>query len=133
MDITKVLAKNLRDAREQKKLSREALAKSAGVTAQTIYDVENENRKPSLTVMDSLAKALEVEVYDLLKVPLEGEVVKIRRQPLKAVLSGLMNIPQDVYEMIEQVEQENEAWDTVRAALEIAIEKKQSHKNEKSV
>lgn len=125
MEITKVIATNLREARESAGLSREALAKKAGITAQTIYDVENENRKPSLTVLDSLAKELGLPISELLKGSPATQVIKMKPVPLKKILTGLANIPQDVYEMIEKVEEANEAWDTVRSALEIAIEKKQ--------
>jgi len=57
----------LREARERRKLTQEAVAKKVGVHRVTIARLESGERRPSMDLLQRLAKALKVKVGDLLK------------------------------------------------------------------
>jgi transcriptional regulator with XRE-family HTH domain len=59
VDLQKV-----RQLRESRGMSTRALAREAGVSTETIYSVEHGKRLPSVTTLDKIAKALDVEVKD---------------------------------------------------------------------
>ncbi len=59
--------KMLREARERRKLTQEAVAKKVGVHRVTIARLESGERRPSMDLLQRLAKALKVKVGDLLK------------------------------------------------------------------
>jgi transcriptional regulator with XRE-family HTH domain len=52
--------------RKLKGYSQRALAKESGVSPATIYELENDRRRPNPSTLRKLAQALEVEVADLL-------------------------------------------------------------------
>jgi transcriptional regulator with XRE-family HTH domain len=54
----------VRALREAKGMSTRALAREAGVSTETIYAIEHGKRQPSVTTLDKIAKALDVEVKD---------------------------------------------------------------------
>jgi len=62
------ITKNLRKLRETKKLSQEKLARLADVANNTIVKIEaGKNQNPTLDTLKKIAKALEVNVDDLIK------------------------------------------------------------------
>lgn len=62
------LAKNLKKLREKKGLSQDRLAKLADVANNTIIKIEQgENVNPTLDTLTKIAKALKVNVDDLIK------------------------------------------------------------------
>lgn len=65
MEIIEVISKNLKAARGD--MSRQELAIRAKTTYQTIRDIEEGRRKPSLEMLDQLARCLETNISDLLK------------------------------------------------------------------
>jgi transcriptional regulator with XRE-family HTH domain len=61
------LGEKIRSSRTQKKLSLEALAKSAGLSKSYLWELENrESPNPSAEKLQSIAEILEVEVTFLL-------------------------------------------------------------------
>lgn len=56
---------NIKEIRERKKLTQKELAKLAGTTHWTINHIENGKRRPSTTMLERIAEALEVTVKDL--------------------------------------------------------------------
>ena len=63
----KKLADNLRAERNRKHLSQEGLAEKANLSMQTISQIEREKQVPSIFTTYDIAKALEVDINDLLK------------------------------------------------------------------
>ncbi len=64
--IIKVFAGNLRAERARKGYSQELLSEKANITPEYLNRVEKEKYNPSLVVIASLAKALEVDLNTLL-------------------------------------------------------------------
>lgn len=61
-----LFGRRLRELRIARHLTQEALAEAAGITATYTSDLERGKRAPSLTIILKLARALDVEVADLL-------------------------------------------------------------------
>ena len=67
LDIREIFAKNLRYYRVKANLTQSKLSELAGVTDKYISYLENSKYDPSLGVLASLATALDIPVYLLLK------------------------------------------------------------------
>lgn len=65
-DVRRRLAANLRSLRQAKGLSQEAFADEAGLHRTYISDLERSARNPTITVVDRIAKALDVSIGKLL-------------------------------------------------------------------
>ena len=63
----KKFADNLRAERNRKHLSQEGLAEKANLSMQTVSKIERGVQVPSLFTVYDIAKALEVDINDLLK------------------------------------------------------------------
>lgn len=63
----KLFAKRLRQIRQLKGLSQEALADLAGLHRTYVGSIERSERNVSIDNMERLAKALEVDIADLLR------------------------------------------------------------------
>ena len=50
--------------RESKGMTTRALAREAGVSTETINAIEHGRRQPTVTTLDKLARALDVEIKD---------------------------------------------------------------------
>jgi transcriptional regulator with XRE-family HTH domain len=77
MDIREVFARNLRNARNAKGLSQEALAYEAGVDRTYVSALERSEYSATIDMVDKLAKALEIEANTLLQRPTRAR----RRKP----------------------------------------------------
>ncbi|MBZ9791661.1 helix-turn-helix domain-containing protein [Rhizobium sp. 3T7] len=67
MDLKEVMARNLRRARHDKKLTQEELADRAGLSMRYIGAIERGDVSASVTVLGQIADALEIEPGELLK------------------------------------------------------------------
>lgn len=63
----KLFARRLRQVRQQKRLSQEELADIAGLHRTYVGSVERSERNVSIDNMERLAKALEVDITELLR------------------------------------------------------------------
>jgi y4mF family transcriptional regulator len=63
----RILGDNLRNARKQATLTQEKLAEKAGLSVVFISLLENGRRTASLDSMLAIAKALGVEIHDLVR------------------------------------------------------------------
>jgi transcriptional regulator with XRE-family HTH domain len=66
VDIRVRLGQNVRRLREEKGWSQEEYADRAGIHRTYVSDIERGRRNPTVTVVEKLAKALEVEAGRLL-------------------------------------------------------------------
>jgi transcriptional regulator with XRE-family HTH domain len=69
MELTKILGRNVRDYRKRRGLSQEALALEAEMKRSYLSDLERGVRNPTVTAIDRLARALDVEPWRLLVSP----------------------------------------------------------------
>lgn len=67
MDLKEVMARNLRQARHDKKLTQEELADRAGLSMRYVGAIERGDVSASVTVLGQIAEALEIEPGELLK------------------------------------------------------------------
>lgn len=67
MDIKEVMARNLRRARHEKKLTQEELADRAGLSMRYVGAIERGDVSASVTILGRIADALEIEPGELLK------------------------------------------------------------------
>ena len=67
MDIRKRLGRNVRRLRGEMELSQEAFADNAGIHRTYVSDIERGVRNPTVTVLERLAKALDVTASDLIR------------------------------------------------------------------
>lgn len=68
MDLKEIMAKNLRRARHDKKLTQEELADRAGLSMRYVGSIERGDVSASVTVLGQIANALGIEPAELLKV-----------------------------------------------------------------
>lgn len=64
--LIKKFGKVVRAKRLEKKLSQQALANNAEIELSQIYRIEHGKLNPTLSTMNSIAKALEIPLKDLL-------------------------------------------------------------------
>lgn len=67
MDIKKKFGKNLKRLRLEKEISQESLALSADLDRTYIPSIEKGERNVSITVVEKLANALNVQISELFK------------------------------------------------------------------
>lgn len=67
MDIFSVLSKNIVLLRKERRLTQEQLAHHANVTSATVSKIERKISNPTILTLDTIATALGVELYDLLR------------------------------------------------------------------
>jgi transcriptional regulator with XRE-family HTH domain len=94
--IRKVLAENIRRYRKNLGYSQEKLAEKAGLSAQTLNDIEGCRRWVSAATMSKLAKALHVAEFQLL-VPEGSETVE---EPPRSSLRSLISLQNNIISTI---------------------------------
>lgn len=68
MDLKEVMAKNLRRAHHDKKLTQEELADRAGLSMRYVGSIERGDVSASVTVLGQIADTLGIEPAELLRV-----------------------------------------------------------------
>mgnify|MGYP001113321700 CR=1 FL=1 len=118
--VIKVLAKRLRQARKNKKLTQEQLAHLVKTTKGTISNYENEYSTPSNEMLKDLAKALDVTTDYLLgrssKLPQLTE--KDEKDIAKKMESILEEMDSDTALAFDGEPMDEETRELVRAAIE---------------
>jgi transcriptional regulator with XRE-family HTH domain len=89
--IRRIFAGNIKKYRKNLEYSQEKLAEKAGLSAQTLNDIEGCRRWVSAATMTKLANALHVAEYQLL-VPEDGKTAEPSRSSLKSLISLKKNI-----------------------------------------
>ena len=90
--IRKVLAANIKKHRKNYGYSQEKLAEKAGLSGQTLNDIEGCRRWVSAKTISKLAKALNIAEYQLLIPEKEEKSDKNRKSSLKSLISLHHNI-----------------------------------------
>ncbi|PZN95495.1 MAG: XRE family transcriptional regulator [Hyphomicrobiales bacterium] len=67
MDVRRIMAKNVRKFRTAAQLSQEEVATRMGVEQTYVSGLERGVRNPTITTLDRAAKALNVDIVELLK------------------------------------------------------------------
>jgi DNA-binding XRE family transcriptional regulator len=57
-------SQKIKSMRESKGMTTRELAKEAGISTETIFAIEHGRRQPTVTTLDKIAKALDVEAKD---------------------------------------------------------------------
>ena len=127
MDLSKVLAQNLKLARTEKNVTQQALATACKVTVQTIRDIEAQRRKPSFDLIEAMAKALGLAPSDLVHedrpVIVQGLGTYKTRELMAEVTKRMVEISEDICEKAELLGIDNEVWDEARVLLDDALER----------
>jgi transcriptional regulator with XRE-family HTH domain len=89
-ELKDVLGKNIKFFRSQKQLSQADLADKAGISITFLSNVERGNNFPLAGTLCSLAKALEIEVFELFK----GDLVPSNSKEIMSQVS--MDITQKI-------------------------------------
>jgi transcriptional regulator with XRE-family HTH domain len=69
MDLVRLLGRNVREARQRKRMTQEALALEADMKRSYLSELEAGKRNPTVRALSRLAIALEVEAAELLRLP----------------------------------------------------------------
>jgi transcriptional regulator with XRE-family HTH domain len=94
--IRKVLAGNIKKYRKHWGYSQEKLAEKAGLSAQTLNDIEGCRRWVSAATMTKLANALHIAEYQLL-IPEDGETAA---NPPRSSLQSLISLQNNIINTI---------------------------------
>jgi transcriptional regulator with XRE-family HTH domain len=81
MKVAALVAWNLRRLRVERGLSQEALATDVGVGSSYVSRLERGLENPTIATLERLAKALNAEAWELLRIPAKNER---RPKPLPA-------------------------------------------------
>lgn len=102
--IEEVVRARLRELRAARGLTQELLCESAGISVDAVNRIENGTRVPTLTTLASLAKALGVEVTDLVRTtPLPAPRLPPPVERVAVVLAGQSEALQEAVEKIVRV------------------------------
>ncbi|MBO7430176.1 MAG: helix-turn-helix transcriptional regulator [Spirochaetia bacterium] len=64
-EVRQILAKNIKRLRENRSISQEELAFTAGISIPFLSDIERGNKWPSPETVAKIATALEIDVFEL--------------------------------------------------------------------
>lgn len=110
-------------------LSQVALANRAGVSVQTIKDVEAGRRGLGLKALEGISSALGISIEEL-KGKSEPRVEKIEAFKAKKMIQYFESIPDEIYELaLELGDSRESVWEDIAETLLIAIEDKKLNKN----
>jgi transcriptional regulator with XRE-family HTH domain len=87
MDQAKLFGKRLQALRKTRKLSQAQLAERIDVGTKFLGDLETARRSPSFETLVSIAKVLDVSLYDLFYFEKDGDDPRILRRRLEALLN----------------------------------------------
>jgi transcriptional regulator with XRE-family HTH domain len=96
-ELKDILGKNIKFLRSQRRLSQADLADKAGISITFLSNVERGNNFPLAGTLCNLAKALEVEVFELFK----GNLVPSNNKKMMKQIS--MDITQKIHLVVTEV------------------------------
>lgn len=81
--VQKLFGKKIKAIRRSREVTQEQLAELSGLSLQYIGEIERGTRNPSLTSMESLAKALDLPIAELLNM----DEFKLSTEELRTILA----------------------------------------------
>lgn len=100
-DIVRVFAERLRSLRTAKSLTQSELADRAKIVASYVSILEAGSVAPGIDLLEKLAKALDVNVIDLLPISPLLEVEALREDVQKVAKSVVMKAGRDTLSMLK--------------------------------
>jgi transcriptional regulator with XRE-family HTH domain len=123
MDVFKldmIFARSLEAIRKERNLSRDEFANELNISPRALQRYESGVRLPSSKKIEEMAALLNIEPEDFFVTE------KILKQRVTGVVSifakKILNVPDQVYYLAEQVGPLHEAWKSVEVVLKHAIE-----------
>lgn len=86
--VSKAVAKRLREARKQQKISLDELARRSGVSKGMVVEIENCNANPSIAILCKVSAALGLSVADVVNVASTPTARLIEAQEIPTLWSG---------------------------------------------
>ena len=104
VDIKEIFAENLRKIRRKKGLTQEKLAEKANMSLQYLALLEIGRKFPSGDMLERLAKALDIETYELLAVPpsANNELELLRNDIVREVKTLNESFAQNIEKMVAE-------------------------------
>ena len=99
MLLKKELGKRIQQIRKHKKLTQDMLAELIGIDPKNVSRIENGNNYPSPETLVSIAKALDVEIYELFVLNSSIPYDKMRQELSQAILDD--NTALYLYQMLK--------------------------------
>lgn len=120
-NIKENLKARIKRLRTDAGLSQVALANLAGISVQTIKDVEAGRRGLGLRALEGISSALKVSIDDL-KGETEPVIQKVSHIKASKALKMFESIPDEIYDLAVNIGPDHEIWKVVRSVLETASE-----------
>ena len=92
MEVTKIVAANVKDIREKKKLTLDAAAETTGVSRSMLAQIEKGDVNPTISVLWKIANGYKVSFTTLVKEP-DEHAVMIKRaaaSPSQRITGGIL-------------------------------------------
>ncbi len=101
MILKKELGKKIQELRKSKRITQDVLAEQIGIDPKNVSKIENGNHFPSAETLTAIAKALDVDIYELFvfkeKIPYE----QMRQEIIKALESDKKTL--FLYQMLNKI------------------------------
>lgn len=123
-NIEEKLKERVKRLREKAEMSQEKLASLAKISTQTIKDIESGRTSGGIKSLRAISLVLGISYEDLMgdKEP-EPQVIR-EKLKISRVASMLKNIPDDIYEMAEELGPDHQVWEIVRGAYDQRVKSK---------
>ena len=101
-EINKAIGSNLQILMAEKKIKVKDLAEKIGISATHLSYVINGKRNPSFELLNDLAKALTINVSDLIMEPTNENLYMLKMRKEDAALAGLFKLLELFYDRVER-------------------------------
>lgn len=122
--IRDVICKNFNRLIESSDLSNKTIAADAGVTEPTFYRWKSGESTPELPNIEALAKALGVDPFEFYRT--DEPRKNIRSFKIKDISKFLESIPDEIYEMAQDLGHDHQVWEVVKGAHDQLMKSKKA-------
>jgi transcriptional regulator with XRE-family HTH domain len=92
MDLQEIMGRVIRRERQDRRLTIKELGEKAGLSEIYVGEIERGQKYPSSRVLESIARALDMDIADLLE--MVAEEIRYQREPEKLNVIGFTRSPQ---------------------------------------